>query len=57
LLPAVQAFGSGQQLGAAAALEVYRIAVIQAEGPCASVVLPIFAIPGLFGTVTGGVLP
>jgi hypothetical protein len=43
LLPAVQAFGAGQQIGAAAALEVYRVAVIQAEGPCAGVVLPILA--------------
>jgi|GEM_PF-2921412 len=43
LAPAVQAFQSGQQIGAATALEVYRVAVIQSEGSCAPIVLPIVA--------------
>jgi hypothetical protein len=55
LLPAVQAFQAGSQLGAATALEVYRVAVIQAEGPCAPIVLPIVAKLGLGAAVVGPV--
>jgi hypothetical protein len=43
LLPAVQAFQSGTQIGPAAKLEIYRVAVIEAEGPCAPIALPLVA--------------
>ena len=64
LLPAVQApqalptaDGSqtpvAVQAGVATALEVYRVAVIQAEGPCAPVVLPVVARLGPLLTAAG----
>jgi hypothetical protein len=69
LLPAVQALqaspaaGGSQapayagaasaQAGVATALEVYRVAVIQAEGPCAPVVLPVVARLGPLVTAAG----
>jgi hypothetical protein len=41
LLPAVQALRAGQSPAAASALEIERVAVRAAEGPCAPIVLPI----------------
>ena len=64
LLPVVQALqappmvGGAQnpaaKAGVATALEVYRVAVIQAEGPCAPVVLPVVVRLGpLFSAAEG----
>jgi hypothetical protein len=41
--PRIQSGAVPAQAGVATALEVYRVAVIQAEGPCAPVVLPVIA--------------
>ncbi len=64
LLPVVQALqappmaGGAQnpaaKAGIATALEIYRVAVIQAEGPCAPVVLPVVARLGPLLSAAGG---
>lgn len=59
LAPVAQAVQQGQQIGIATATELYRVAILQAQGPCAPIVLPILVklgpLLGIAGTI--GVLP
>ena len=55
MLPIAQAVESGRPVGLATATELYRAAMLQAEGPCAPIVLPILVklgpLLGIAGTL------
>ena len=54
LLPIAQAVQNGQTVGLATATELYRAAILAAQGPCAPFVLPVLVRLGLAGTVLPG---
>jgi hypothetical protein len=55
LLPVAQAVENGQTIGIATATELYRAAILGAEGPCAPIVLPVVVrlgpLLGIAGTI------
>lgn len=52
MAPVAQAVQAGQAIGIATATELYRVAIIGAQGPCAPIVLPILVKLGpLLGAV------
>jgi len=53
MLPVAQAVQRSQQIGVATATELYRAALLGAEGPCAPIVLPILVKLGPLLGVTG----
>ena len=56
MLPVATAVSAGGQVGLASAVELYRVAMLGASGPCAPIVLPILmklgpALPFLSATL------
>jgi hypothetical protein len=56
-LPVIQAFMTGKEIGVATAVEVYRIALQQAQGPCGPIMIPVITRLAPLLAAAGVVVP